>query len=77
MSDFKKKQFIGLINYYNVLLIEDDIYGDFNFIGNCLKLIKFFDIQGLVLYCLFISKILLFGLRIGWVVLGCYQIKVE
>lgn len=77
MSDAKKKHVIELINRHNVPLIEDDIYGDLNFLGNRPKAIKSFDSKGLVIYCSSISKTLSPGLRVGWVVGGIYQPKIE
>jgi DNA-binding transcriptional MocR family regulator len=77
MSDCKKKQLVGLLERYNLPLIEDDIYGELYFEGNRPKAIKAFDTQGLVLYCSSVSKTVSPGLRVGWLVGGKYQIKVE
>jgi DNA-binding transcriptional MocR family regulator len=77
MSDAKKKAFVELLNRYEAWLIEDDIYGDIYFEGHRPKAIKAFDTENRVLYCSSFSKTLSPGLRVGWVVAGRYQSKVE
>lgn len=77
MSDRRKKQLVFLLERYKLPLIEDDIYGELYFEGNRPKAIKAFDTQGLVLYCASVSKTLSPGLRIGWIVPGRFQLKVE
>jgi DNA-binding transcriptional MocR family regulator len=77
MSDVKKKQLVGLLNQYNIPLIEDDIYGELYFSETRPKAIKAFDTEGLVLYCSSVSKTLSPGLRVGWVIAGRYQSKVK
>lgn len=77
MSDQRKKQLVELLAQYEVPLIEDDIYGDLYFEGSRPKALKAFDRHGLVLYCSSCSKTLSPGLRVGWVVAGRYQAKVE
>ncbi|WP_238154186.1 PLP-dependent aminotransferase family protein [Synechococcus elongatus] len=77
MSDSKKKQIIDLLNHYDIPLIEDDIYGELHFEGSRPKAIKALDQDGRVLYCASVSKTLSPGLRVGWVVAGRYQLKVE
>jgi DNA-binding transcriptional MocR family regulator len=77
MDDLKKKQLVELITRYQIPLIEDDIYGDLYFEGSRPKALKAFDREGLILYCASYSKILSPGMRIGWVLPGRYQPKVE
>jgi DNA-binding transcriptional MocR family regulator len=77
MSDDRKKQLVELLAKHEVPLIEDDIYGDLYFEGGRPKAMKAFDRHGLVLYCSSCSKTLSPGLRVGWVVAGRYQAKVE
>lgn len=77
MSDQKKKQMVELLAYYQVPLIEDDIYGDLHFENSRPKAFKAFDREGLVLYCSSYSKTLSPGLRVGWAVAGRYQSKLE
>lgn len=77
MSDGKKKQLVELLNYYDVPLVEDDVYGDLHFEGDRPKAIKAFDTEGRVLYCSSASKTLSGGLRVGWCVPGRYQMRVE
>lgn len=61
---------------YDIVIIEDDIYGDIVFEYFRLKLIKFYDEDGCVLLCLLFLKIFVFGFRVGWIVLGKYCSKV-
>lgn len=77
MSDQRKRQLVELLAKHEVPLIEDDIYGDLYFEGSRPKAMKAFDRNGLVLYCSSCSKTLSPGLRVGWVVAGRYQAKVE
>lgn len=77
MSDEKKQQLVKLLAQYETPLIEDDVYGDLHFSGTRPKALKAFDRYGLVLYCASCSKTLSPGLRVGWVVAGRYQAKVE
>jgi DNA-binding transcriptional MocR family regulator len=77
MSDAKKQQLVELLAQYETPLIEDDVYGDLHFLGTRPKALKAFDRHGLVLYCASCSKTLSPGLRVGWVVAGRYQAKVE
>lgn len=77
MSDGKKQQLVELLAQYETPLIEDDVYGDLHFSETRPKALKAFDRHGLVLYCASCSKTLSPGLRVGWVVAGRYQAKVE
>lgn len=77
MSDEKKQQLAQLVGKYQVPLVEDDIYGELYFAGERPKAIKAFDEWGLVLYCASFSKTLSPSFRVGWVVPGRYQGRIE
>lgn len=77
MSDVKKQQLVELLTQHQVPLVEDDIYGELHFQGSRPKALKSFDREGLVLHCSSFSKTLSPGLRVGWIVAGRYQAKVE
>jgi DNA-binding transcriptional MocR family regulator len=58
-------------------IIEDDIYGDLYF-GETRPLpLKFYDREGLVLYCSSFTKTLAPDLRIGWIVPGRYRERIK
>jgi DNA-binding transcriptional MocR family regulator len=76
MTDLKKKQLVGLLNRYQVPLIEDDIYGELAFDLHRPKAIKAFDTEDRVIYCCSFSKTLSPGLRVGWTVAGAYQAQI-
>lgn len=67
MSIERRRQLIELANKYNVIVIEDNPYGELRFEGEMLPSIKSFDTEGRVVYMGTASKILCPGLRIGWI----------
>jgi DNA-binding transcriptional MocR family regulator len=77
MTDDAKRRLVGLVETYDVPLIEDDVYGDLAFDGVRPKAVKAFDRSGRVLYCGSYSKTLSPGLRVGWSIPGRYQNQVE
>lgn len=77
MPDQAKKDLVQLLARHQIPMIEDDIYGDLQHDGGRPTVCKAFDKQGLVLYCSSLSKTLAPGLRIGWVVGGVYQARIE
>ena len=77
MTDEAKRRLVGLVEAYDVPLIEDDVYGDLAFDGVRPKAVKAFDRSGRVLYCGSYSKTLSPGLRVGWSIPGRYQNQVE
>ena len=73
IPDNQKKEIVDLLTYYNVPLIEDDIYGDLYFGKSRPKSCKSFDEAGNVLWCSSISKSLAPGYRVGWVAPGKFK----
>jgi len=63
----KRKEFIDIINKYEVPVIEDNPYGELRFEGESMPTLKSFDTKGLVVYLGTFSKILAPGYRLGWV----------
>ena len=63
----KRKAILALAEKYNVLILEDNPYGELRFAGNDIPTIKSLDKSGHVLYCSSFSKILSAGMRIGFV----------
>ena len=77
MTDDAKRRLVGLVETYDVPLVEDDVYGDLAFDGVRPKAVKAFDRDGRVLYCGSYSKTLSPGLRVGWSIPGRYQNQLE
>ncbi len=72
----KKQKLVRLLEEHNVVLIEDDIYGELYFEkrpDTC----KAFDTTGNVIQCSSISKSVAPGLRIGWVIPGRYYDRIS
>ncbi|ASZ60057.1 PLP-dependent aminotransferase family protein [Bacillus subtilis] len=68
MSSNRRMELLDSCRNLRLPIIEDDVYGDLWFEGNCPKSLKSLDNQGLVLYIGSTSKTLGPGLRIGWIV---------
>ncbi len=77
MPDEKKKELVALLAQHDIPLIEDDVYGDLAFGASRPAAVKAFDEKGLVLYCSSFSKTLAPGYRVGWILPGRYQRKVQ
>jgi 2-aminoadipate transaminase len=63
----RRKQFMELINLYEVPVIEDNPYGELRFEGEILPSLKAMDPKGLVVFLGTFSKTFCPGYRIGWV----------
>lgn len=68
MTAEKRKRLIELANEYDVIVLEDNPYGDLRFKGENVPTIKSLDTEGRVLYCGSFSKILSPGMRLGYVI---------
>lgn len=68
MSLEKRKRMLDLASEYNLLIIEDNPYGDLRFAGEDVPTIKSFDTEGRVIYVGSFSKILSPGMRLGYIV---------
>lgn len=67
----------GLLDRYDIPLIEDDIYGDLAWDNSRPSPVKALDRAGRVLLCGSISKTIAAGYRVGWIVPGRYSERVE
>ena len=63
----RRKQFMDIINKYEIPAIEDYPYGDLRFKGEYLPALKSMDPKELIMYFGTFSKILSPGMRIGWI----------
>lgn len=66
MSLEKRKKMYELAKQYNVLILEDNPYGELRYKGENLPNIKSFDDSGLVIYAGSFSKVISPGMRVGW-----------
>ena len=63
----RRKQFMEIINKYEIPVIEDNPYGELRFKGEFLPALKSMDTKGLVMYFSTFSKILTPGFRLAWI----------
>lgn len=68
MSLTKRKRMLELASKYDVLILEDNPYGDLRFSGEELPTLKSLDKEGRVIYAGSFSKILSPGMRLGYLV---------
>jgi len=62
----RRKQFMELINEYEIPVVEDNPYGELRFEGEILPSLKALDKKGLVVFLGTFSKTFCPGYRIGW-----------
>jgi len=67
MSYEKRKALLDVAYRYKVPIIEDDIYSDLRYEGDEIPPLKALDNSNYVIYLSSFSKILSFGMRIGWI----------
>ncbi len=68
MSVEKRKRLYELAKQYNVLILEDNPYGELRYRGETLPTIKSMDEDGIVVYAGSFSKVISPGMRVGWFV---------
>lgn len=68
MSLEKRKKMYELAKKYNVLILEDNPYGDLRYSGKYIPCIKSFDEDGIVLYAGSMSKVISPGIRVAYVI---------
>lgn len=64
-----------LVEMYDFFILEDDVYGELGFI-DILLFLKVMDYNGWVLYVGLLLKVIVLGMRIGWIVGNAVFIKV-
>jgi len=77
MPDENKRRLLDILERHHVPLIEDDIYGDLSHSPERPRAAKSFDTTGNVILCSSFSKSLCPGYRVGWIIAGRWQEKVE
>lgn len=63
----RRKDFMDVVNKYEIPVIEDNPYGELRYEGEYLPSLRSLDTKGLVIYLGTFSKILAPGYRLGWV----------
>jgi GntR family transcriptional regulator/MocR family aminotransferase len=66
LSAPRRRQLVALADRYNVPILEDDFVGDLRYTGRALPAIKALDPGGRVIYVGSFSKMLMPGLRVGY-----------
>lgn len=66
MSLERRKKLVEIANKYDLIIIEDNPYGEIRFAGKQIPPVKHFDTEGRVVYISTFSKIFCPGLRLGW-----------
>jgi DNA-binding transcriptional MocR family regulator/DNA-binding transcriptional LysR family regulator len=77
MPAVAKEELVTLFSERGIPIVEDDIYGDLYFGESKSLPLKYFDTQGMVLYCSSFSKALLPDMRLGWCLAGKFREKVK
>lgn len=68
MSLAKRKKVYELCKAHNVLILEDNPYGDLRFAGEDIPSIKSLDTDGIVVYAGSFSKVIAPGIRVGYAI---------
>ena len=68
MSVEKRREVYRLCAEHDVLIVEDNPYGELTFTGEKKPSLKSMDTEGIVIYCGSFSKILAPGIRVGYIV---------
>ncbi|MDB6172354.1 MAG: GntR family transcriptional regulator [Chthoniobacteraceae bacterium] len=77
MPDENKRRLVELLTRREVPLIEDDIFGELYFGAQRPRAAQSYDKTGLVMLCSSFSKTLAPGYRVGWIVPGRYQARIQ
>lgn len=68
LSAARRRELLELSRQYNVAVLEDDFVGDLRYEGRALPTLKSLDAGGQVIYVSTFSKMLMPGLRVGFLV---------
>jgi len=66
-SEEKRRAIYEIARERNIVIFEDNPYGELRFAGEDIKTLKSMDDDGIVIYCSSFSKILSAGMRVGYV----------
>ena len=76
LTEDKRRGLVSLVTRKNIVLIEDDIYGELFFGQQRLKACKAYDLFENVILCSSFSKSVAPGYRIGWLIAGRYKSEI-
>lgn len=68
MSGDRRRQLVQLAENYNIPILEDDYVGDLRYEGRAQPALKALDPRGCVIHCGTFSKMVMPGLRLGYLV---------
>jgi GntR family transcriptional regulator/MocR family aminotransferase len=68
LSTSRRRRLLALADRYNVPILEDDFVGDLRYEGRARPALKALDLGGRVIYASTFSKMLMPGLRVGFLV---------
>jgi GntR family transcriptional regulator/MocR family aminotransferase len=68
LSGQRRRQLVALAQHYDVPILEDDFVGDLRYDGRAQPTLKALDPGGIVIYISTFSKMLMPGLRVGFLV---------
>ncbi|WP_414648770.1 PLP-dependent aminotransferase family protein [Collimonas sp.] len=77
MPDSHKARLVALCEQHGMALIEDDSYSDLVPETTSSTALKAWDRSGNVIYCASLNKVLAPGMRLGWMVGGRWQARLE
>ncbi|REG85087.1 PLP-dependent aminotransferase family protein [Marinomonas pollencensis] len=77
LSSHARQHLLNIASRHDIALIEDDVYGELGYQEQREAALKANDHEGRVLYCSSFSKSIAPGFRVGWIVGGRYQDKIE
>ena len=72
-----KRELVTLLTGHEIVIIEDDLYGDLHYGGLRPPSLRAFDESGLVVSCGSISKTIALGYRIGWAVAPLFHTDIS
>ncbi|WP_133013237.1 PLP-dependent aminotransferase family protein [Marinomonas flavescens] len=77
LSSEARRTLLEIANKHDIILIEDDVYGELSYQDKREKALKADDQEGRVVYCSSFSKSIAPGFRIGWIVGGRFRNEIE
>jgi DNA-binding transcriptional MocR family regulator len=75
MPIHRRRQLLNLANDYGVTIIEDAVYHEFRFEGETLPPLKALDETGIVIHVSAFTKMLLPGMRIGYLIANNHHLE--
>jgi DNA-binding transcriptional MocR family regulator len=76
MPPDRRQALVEMLAAHEIPLIEDDVYGELHFSTIRPTPLKWFDTNGLVLYCSSFSKTLAPDFRVGWILPGRFRERI-